>query len=102
MDGLERFLHLISPIKNIFGLYLLMYIFPLSIPVLTAMSIYEKMFENGELNVSVAIIVGICVLLAFFWTIFFLIYFTNQRNKNPELYQKGFMSDISVKGGNDE
>jgi hypothetical protein len=60
------------------------------------------MVVNGKLNASVAIIVGICCLIAFLWTVFFLIYFTNQRNKNPELYQKGFMSDVNVKGGEDE
>jgi len=102
MDAFERFLHLISPIKSVFSLYLLMYILPLSIPVLTAIAFYDTMIVNGKLDVAVVTIVGVCVIIAFAWTIFFLIYFTNQRNNNPELYQKGFMSELSVKGGDNE
>jgi len=102
MDAFERFLQLISPVKSVFSLYLLMYILPVAIPVLTAISFYEIMVVDGVLNVEIAGVVGTCTFLAFAWTVFFLIYFTNQRNNNPELYQKGFMSDLSVKGGDDE
>lgn len=98
MDEFERFLRLISPIKSVFSLYLLMYMLPISIPVLVTSSCYNEMVIDGKLNVDVAVIVGICTIVAFGWTTFFLIYFTNQRNNNPDLYQKGFMLDFNVEG----
>jgi hypothetical protein len=99
MDLLERFFGLFKPIKSVFSLYLLMYLFPLSIPVIIAMSMYDLMIIENKINTPVAIIVGICGFLSFFWTLFFLLYFTKQRNSKPELYEKGFMSELSVKGG---
>jgi len=102
MDILERFFALFKPIKSVFSLYLLMYVCPLSFPAITAMSVYESMIVENKLNTPVAVIVAICGLIAFLWTIFFLLFFTKQRNTKPELYEKGFMSELSVKGGSDE
>ncbi|MEJ1298505.1 MAG: hypothetical protein RPU63_13640 [Candidatus Sedimenticola sp. (ex Thyasira tokunagai)] len=102
MDQLERFLQLISPVKTVFSLYLLMYVLPVSVPVIVALQFYEAMVVGSQLNIAASIIVLTCGAVAFIWTIFFLIYFTNQRNKNPELYQKGFMSELNVSGESDE
>lgn len=102
MDAFEKFFKLISPIKSVFGLYLLMYILPLSIPIILVMSIYEALMFKNTVNIPVAIIIGICALVSFAWTIFFLIYFTNQRNTNPDLYEKGFLSELTITGGQHE
>jgi hypothetical protein len=61
---------------------------------------YSRLFDDvtNKVNAGAAIIIGICGLFVLGWAIFFLLYFTKQRTKNPQLYRKGFLSDFSVKG----
>lgn len=102
METLERFLGLLKPIKSVFSLYLLIYALGMFIPIRFAMSLQDSAIANGVLNVPVVIAIGVSSLVSFIWSIFFLIYFTNQRNNNPELYEKGFMSELNISGGNNE
>ena len=90
----------VRPVKNIFGLYVLIYVLPLSIPVLIALEAHPRLFDEltNKVNTGAAIVIGSCCLFVVAWSIFFLIYFTKQRTKNPQLYRKGFVTDFSVRG----
>lgn len=102
MELLEKFIKIFNPIKNVFSLYILMYILPMFIPISIFISIKKSIIVNNVLNVPVAILIGLCSLIGFMWTIFFLHYFTKQRNSNPALYEPGFMSGFTVAGGQHE
>lgn len=96
MELLERIWKLISPVKSVFGLYLLMYSLPSALLLTVALGAYESMIVESRLNGPVAVLVGVCCAALFAWTVFFLTYFTKQRNSNPDLYQRGFMSEYTV------
>lgn len=89
----------IKPIKTIFAFYVVLYLFPLAFFFLIGYEIKEKLFidNTDEVNVAAAIILAICSICIVSWTAFFLIYFTKERTKNPNLYNKGFLSDYNVK-----
>ena len=90
----------IKPVRSIFGFYVLIFLFPLSIPLAVVANTYSRLFNDAtnQVNVGAAVIIGICGALVFGWAIFFLLYFTMQRTRNPHLYRKGFLTDFSVKG----
>ncbi len=101
---MENFINFISslfkPIKSVFGLYLLMYLIPLSLPLYIAVELQDALVsKEGDVIFAVAGILGLCYLAALGWTIFFLIYFTRQRTSNPELYEKGFLSELTISEG---
>jgi len=96
-EFLNMFLSLLKPIKSVFGLYLLMYALPILIPLYIAFSIKDVLIlKNGEISLPVALMLGGCVIVILLWTGFFLLYFTKQRTNNPELYEKGFLSELHI------
>lgn len=99
MDSLLKFLRMMNPAKSVFSLYLLMYVLPMFIPVMGAMAVHKHLISNDQLNVGVALFLGVCGIAGIAWTVWFLLYFTKQRNANPELYEKGFLSELEVRGG---
>lgn len=64
----------------------------------------KRLFDSStnQINFEAAIILAICAFCIIIWTIFYLLYFTKQRTKNPQLYDKGFVSDFSVKDKENE
>lgn len=92
---------ILKPIKSVFGLYLLMYSLPILIPLYIAFSIRNVLIsQSGEMSIPVSMVLVGCAIVVITWTIFFLIYFTKQRTKNPELYEKGFLSEFKVGSAN--
>lgn len=89
----------IKPIKTIFGFYVALYLFPLAFFLLVGYETMKKLFieKTHEVNVGAAIILVICAICIVSWTVFFLMYFTKERTKNPRLYNKGFLTDFNVK-----
>lgn len=89
----------IKPIKTIFAFYVVLYLFPLAFFLLVGYEANKKLFidKTDEVNGAVAMILAICGIVIVSWTTFFLIYFTKERTKNPHLYNKGFLSNFSVK-----
>jgi len=102
MEIFQNFIKIFNPIKSVFSLYILMYILPMFIPILIVSSIYESLIVKNILNIPVVVLMFVCGIIAVVWTIYFLTYFTKQRNSNPELYEKGFMSELKVNGGSNE
>lgn len=97
------FSSILKPIKSVFGLYLLMYSLPILIPLYVAFSTRSALIpKSGEMNIPAVLILGSCAIVVIVWTIFFLLYFTKQRTKNPELYEKGFLSEIKVSGADND
>lgn len=92
-------LNSIKPIKTIFSFYIVLYVLPSSFVALIGYKANKNLFmENAcQLNLPAAIILAICALFVFGWTMFFLIYFTRQRTKNPHLYNKGFVDNLDIK-----
>ena len=90
----------VNPIKSIFGLYVLMFMLPLVIPLIIAYEAHSRLFDGvtNKVNAGAGIALCVCCLFVLGWAIFFLIYFTKQRTKNPQLYRQGFLTDYSVKG----
>lgn len=78
-----------------FSFYLLFYIIPLLLPLLTGLSIYNSIILEHQLNLVVAKIVGLCSAFVIVWTVLFMAFLTYQRNANPELYGKDFMIEIT-------
>jgi len=93
----------IKPIKTIFGFYVALYLFPLGFFLIIVYEAKDHLFVNdNQINTAVAALLGICAMCVVIWSVFFLIYFTRQRTKNPHLYNKGFLSELSVKDKEDE
>lgn len=94
----------IKPIKTIFGFYVALYFFPLAFFMMIGYEAKNRLFtaSNAHMNIPVAILLAICAICVVLWSAFFLIYFTKQRTKNPHLYNKGFLSEFSVKDKEDE
>ena len=89
----------IKPVKSIFAFYVILYLLPTAFFLYIAFCVKGKLFNGNtsEINIVVAIILAICGIFVLGWTLFYLLFFTNQRTKNPHLYKKGFMSDYSIK-----
>ena len=80
-----------------------MYSLPILIPLYIAFSIRNALIsQSGEMSIPVSLVLGGCAIVVIVWTLFFLIYFTKQRTKNPELYEKGFLSELKVGGANND
>ena len=94
---INSFSSLFKPVRSVFSFYLLMYLIPLVIPLYIAFTLKDVLILEGKLNTSIAILLSICCFTAVGWTIFYLIFFTKQRTSNPELYEKGFLSEIRIK-----
>lgn len=93
----------IKPIKTIFGFYIVIYLLPLGFIISIGIEAKKHLFIDGShLNIPAAIIIGICIVCAILWSIFYLLYFTSQRTKNPKLYNRGFLSEFKVKDKEDE
>jgi len=90
----------VKPVRSIFGFYVLIFVFPLSIPVFIAYEAHSRLFDDmtSKVNSGAAMVIASCIVVVIGWTTFFLIYFTKQRTKNPHLYRQGFLRDFSVKG----
>jgi len=97
-------LNSIKPIKTIFSFYVALYIIPLSFIAMIGYDANKNLFfkDTNQINLHVAIILAICALSILIWTAFFLIYFTRQRTKNPHLYNKGFLSNVSIRDKENE
>jgi hypothetical protein len=93
----------VKPVRSILGFYVLMFVFPLSIPLFIAYETHSRLFDDAtdKVNSGVALVIGICALMVIGWAIFFLVYFTKQRTKNPKLYQPGFLEEIPQGGKKD-
>ena len=72
------------------------------VPVMGAVAVYDHLIVNDRLNVAVAVFMGVCGIAGIAWTVFYFLYFTKQRNDNPELYERGFLSELTVSGGKNE
>jgi len=103
-DFWTTILNSIKPIKTIFGFYVALYVIPLAFIVMVGYDAKKNLFirETNQINLPVAIMLAICALSILLWTGFFLIYFTRQRTKNPHLYDKGFLSHVSIRDKENE
>ena len=103
VDFLSTIVNSIKPIKTIFSFYVALYLFPICFFLIIGYEAKEHLFVNDtEINIAVATLLGICATCVVIWSVFFLIYFTRQRTKNPQLYNRGFLSEFSVKDKEDE
>ena len=99
MDYITEIIKSIKPIKTIFSFYVVLYFFPAALFSSIGYQALQNLFiaETQKVNFDAACILAITIILILAWTLFFILYFTNQRTKNPHLYQKGFMKDFNVK-----
>jgi len=96
-DFFEHIYRTISPVRSLFGLYILMYLLPIILPFYIAVTSLSKLIlSDGSINSQLLTIVSVCSVTVLLWTIFFLIYFTKIRTKNPNLYGKTFVSEFRV------
>jgi len=78
--------------RSLFAFYILMYSTPLIIPFSLAVAVKDNIFiDKKDINFGVLIIILCCGFVITLWSLFFLLYLTKERTKNPHLYGKGFV-----------
>lgn len=78
--------------RSLFAFYILMYLAPLIIPFGLVTTVWGNIFiDKKEVNFVILKIISSCSAIVIAWTLFFLIYLTRERTKNPKLYGKGFI-----------
>lgn len=93
INWIKGWVAFLKPVKTIFGFYIILYLIPTSLLSYFALNCWKKLFlENGNINYGACIIFIALILSIIIWTIFYLIYFTHHRTKNPRLYGKGFVN----------
>ncbi len=87
----------IRAVKTLLGLYVLFYVVPAGGILYLIVRVTSQAFpETCETNLAAVILLGVLVLLLLGWTAWVFSYFTRQRTKNPHLYERGFVSDLTV------
>lgn len=91
--------NLIKSIKTLFSLYVIIYLVPTFTVVYLLDYLKDKLFTSvaHDINCPIYYLFISLIIKLFLWSIFYLIYFTSQRTKNPHLYEKGFLKDFNVK-----
>lgn len=88
------------PIRTIFGLYVTCWLVPVALFALLVHTMKDHLITpEGQLNIPVTISAGFFTFCATVWTAGYVWYFTKQRKENPDLYKEGFMTDFTVREG---
>jgi hypothetical protein len=82
----------VASIRSLFALYVLIYSVPQLTPFYLFYMMSKRLFiHTGAINYPAFIIAVICGAVIIAWNLFFLLFFTKERTKNPHLYGRNFM-----------